>query len=314
VTVSVDTLADRVLRRLGVVTVPAADRPEVTATVTAASIAASALQALGVVVPASERGDVEAITPLEELARRALEMLAVCAPDEPPLPDDLTTATTTIQALNDSMLARGMVPWQANAIPESASEDYTQLGAIYLAPAFGKAGDVTQRPAIEARIARIALVAQAQAMGETKVGDISASLTARGLIDWTEIPASAAEAYIQMTTIALAPAFGQDADPKLYAALEARVERIAIIARAPQDAHDAIMAVHTDLAAAGKIRWSVFDIPPAAEFPYVVIASNRLAPQFGVTPDPPAELLARATLARIIALPTSGEVTRAEYF
>jgi hypothetical protein len=313
-TVTVDTLADRVLRRLGVVTVPAGDRPPSKATVTPTSIAESALQALGVVVPQSERGDVEAVTPLPELARRALEMLAVFAPDEDPLPDDLTTAETTIQALNDSMLARGMVPWQADAISEAAAQDYAQLGAIYLAPTFGKAGDVTQRPVIEARIARVALVAQAQAMAEAKVADITASMNARGIIDWTEIPASAAEAYIQMVTITLAPVFGQESDPKLYAALESRVERIAIVARAPQDAHDAIMAVHTDLAAADKIRWSVFDIPTAAEFPYVVIAANRLAPQFDVKPDAPAELLGRATLARIIALPTSGEVTRAEYF
>jgi hypothetical protein len=112
----------------------------------------------------------------------------------------------------------------------------------------------------------------------------------------------------------LAPLFGVEADPKLYSVLEARVRQISVVARAPEDARDAVMAVHTELSSSDKIRWSVFDIPQAAEMPYVVKASNRIAPSFEAAVDPRAEAQADAILARLIALPTSGEVTRAEYF
>ena len=384
-TVTVPTIAAAALQRLGVI-VPASDRPANTATVTVTSIAASALQRLGVIVPAADRTLVTAITALTDLGTRVLETLGVVASDEAPSSDDLNTATTAIQALNDSMLARGLVAWEADAILESASEEYTQLGAIYLAPAFGKAADVSQRPVIEARISRIALVANAQAMAETKVAEViagmvargildrtdipasaaeeyiqmtagelatvfgqdapdpalrpalearvaritlvanaqglaeakvaelSASMVARGLVGWTDIPASAAEQYIQITALALAPLFGQEADPKLFEMLEERIRQISVIARAPEDAQDAVMAVHGELASADKVRWSVFDIPPAAENPYVVKATNRLAMSFEAAVDARAEAQADAVLARIIALPTSGEVTRVEYF
>ena len=48
--------------------------------------------------------------------------------------------------------------------------------------------------------------------------------------------------------------------------------------------------------------------------PYVVKAANRIAMNFGKDVDARAEAQADVLLARIIALPTSGEVTRAEYF
>jgi hypothetical protein len=314
VTTTVAALADRVLGRLDIVIVPVSERPANTATVPVASIAASALQRLGVIIPASGRTPVTAITPLADLGSRALEMLGVFDPGEAPSAADLATATTAIQALNDSMLARGMVAWQADAIPEAASEEYTQLGAIYLAPGFGKAADVAQRPIIEARIGRIALVMNAQPMAEAKVAELNASMIARGNVSWTDIPASAAEQYIQITALALAPLFGQEADVKLFAMLEDRIRQISVIARAPDDAKDAVMAVHTELASSDKVRWSVFDIPPSAEMPYIIKAANRIAMNFGKDVDARAEAQADVLLARIIALPTSGEVTRAEYF
>jgi hypothetical protein len=314
VATTVDMLADRVLGRLDIVIVPVSERPQNTAIVSVQSVAASALQRLGVIVPASARPPMPVITPIAYLATRALEMLAVVAPDEDPLPDDLDTATDMIRALNDSLISRGQVAWQGDAIPESASVDYIHLAAIWLAPSFGKTGDVAQRPVIEARIARIALIAGAQAMAEAKVNELNASMIARGNIDWTDIPMAAAEQYIQITALALAPVFGQEADPKLFLMLEERIRQISVIARAPQDARDAVMAVHTELSSSDKVRWSVFDIPPSAEQPYVVKAANRIAMNFGKQVDARAEAQADAVLARIIALPTSGEVMRVVYF
>ena len=129
-TTTVATLADRVLGRLDIVIVPVSERPANTATVSVTRIAASALQRLGVIVPASDRAAITLTTPLADIGSRALEMLGVFDPGEAPSAADLATATTAIQALNDSMLARGMVAWQADAIPESASEEYTDRKSV----------------------------------------------------------------------------------------------------------------------------------------------------------------------------------------
>jgi predicted deacylase len=89
---------------------------------------------------------------------------------------------------------------------------------------------------------------------------------------------------------------------------------MAVILGAPDVAEEAVMSVHNALVARGLARFSVFDIPVAAEMPYEMLAANRLAPVFDKQANPNDEVLATRTLVQIIALPTSGETTRVEYF
>jgi hypothetical protein len=92
------------------------------------------------------------------------------------------------------------------------------------------------------------------------------------------------------------------------------VRKVAMIMQAPDEASDAVMAVHNDLSARGLVRWSSQDIPDAAGTAYQMLAANLLAPSFGGQADPAADALARISLARMIALGTSGERVTAEYF
>ena len=214
-TVTVATLADRVLDRLGVVAIPVGERPAMTETVPFATIATMALVELGVI-----------------------------ASDETPIPSDQALALDKVASVNAALIAQGSVWWSGNVVPRAFVEEYTKLTAAQMASAFGKAVD----------------------------------------------PASV----------------------KLF---EARVTNGANVYKAPAAAHEAVMAVHTELAAADKVRWSSFDIPPSAEQPYVVKAANRIAMNFDSgAVDPRAEVQADIVLARVIALPTSGEVTPAVYF
>jgi hypothetical protein len=169
---------------------------------------------------------------------------------------------------------------------------------------------------LEQRVATVSRVLRAQNLALAKVGEVQASLTAQALVFWddTGIPTSVAEENTQLTVMALAPTFGEKADLALVGPLEARVKRASMVYRAPTDAQDAVMAVHNDLSARGKVRWSVWDIPPAAEEPYVVKAANLLAPLFAMDADPRAEIAADIALARMIALESSGELVRADYF
>jgi len=66
--------------------------------------------------------------------------------------------------------------------------------------------------------------------------------------------------------------------------------------------------------ARGLARFSVFDIHPAAEMPYELLAANRLARLFEQPADPGAEMIATRQLAQIVQLDSSGERVRVEYF
>jgi hypothetical protein len=74
------------------------------------------------------------------------------------------------------------------------------------------------------------------------------------------------------------------------------------------------MDVHANLVARGLARWTSLDIPDAASEPYTMLAANRLAPLFEKPASQSDEVMASRALAQIVALPTSGERTPAEYF
>lgn len=217
-TATVAALAARVVRRLGLAAVDAAERPAITETV-----------------------------PVDALAARALQWIGAVAADEAPQPADLTLARDKLRALNEAQVAAGNASWPADAIPLAVAEEMVMLAAMHLGPAFGKAADPQGLPAIEARIRRAAAVARAQAAAE-----------------------------------------------------------------------QAVLDVHAWLDASGRARWTVWDIPDFAEGPYVVLAANLLAPQygpaFGAMVDELGEARALRQLAQVVALPTSGEAMRPEYF
>jgi hypothetical protein len=154
------------------------------------------------------------------------------------------------------------------------------------------------------------------ALAQSKLAAVQDSLTSQALVWWdnTGIPSALREEYTKMTAAQMATAFGKQADPAVYALLENRVRRMALVFTGPERATEAVQAVHDDLTARGRARWSVFDLPPAAELPYELLAANRLAPLFEKPADAAADVLAMRSLAQIIALPSSGERVVAEYF
>jgi hypothetical protein len=154
------------------------------------------------------------------------------------------------------------------------------------------------------------------AYAETKTRALHDSLVAQGLVAWTAdaIPAAVSEDMVRLVALHLAPAFGKTGDPAQLDAIESRIRRISLLATAPQVAEQAVMDVHAGLDARGVTRWSVFDIPDHVEGPYVVLAANLAAPQFGLPVDQAAEVRALRELAQVIALRSSGGHVRTEYF
>lgn len=314
--VTVSIIAERVLRRLGVSVVPVADRPVVSTRTAPGDIATAALVALGVIatdaVPPSQANNV----PVEKIGTLALVRLAVIASDETPAAADLALAIETIASIHANLVATGNADWPLEGITTAVVEEYTGLGALHMSSAFGKAGDMQAAAALEARIANVARIARAYDLALTKVSEVQATLISQGVVSWDNlgIPTALAEEYTRLVAATLASSFGQQIDPKMIAALEARVRRVALIMRAPQDAEEAVMSVHDSMAARGLARWSVFDIHVAAEMPYELLAANRLAALYDRPADPQAEVLAVRQLAQIVALGTSGEPVYGEYY
>lgn len=155
-----------------------------------------------------------------------------------------------------------------------------------------------------------------QNLAFAKVSAVHDALVAQAIARWTihSIPQAVSEEYTKLAAVWLASSFGKAADPQMVPVLEARVRKTAMIMQAPDEAATAVVAVHRSLTARGLARWSVFDIPDAVEEPYVMLAANQLAPSFGMQADPAAAVGAAAMLAKVIALPTSGERVPVEYF
>jgi hypothetical protein len=190
------------------------------------------------------------------------------------------------------------------------------LTALQIAPVFEVKADPAQRPVLEARIRRISLVLQAQTLAETKVAAVHDSLVSQAFVSWdiTAIPQAVSEEYSTLTALHLAPLFEVKADAAQQSVIEARVRKISMVMGAMDIAVGAIMGVQLDLAARGLSRWSVFDIPPAMEDVMVLLAAYELAPQFGMKAEPRDVVAAERSIARYIALPTSGERVTAEFF
>jgi hypothetical protein len=157
-----------------------------------------------------------------------------------------------------------------------------------------------------------------QALALEKVRAVQASLTAQALVWWTDdaVPYALVEEYTKLAALMMASSFGRSVDPALAALLEARIRRISLVLSAPDEATDAVMDTHRDLAARGLARWSSFDIPDAVAGAYAVLAADRLAPMYPSAgkQDPREMLAAERAIMRYVSLPSSGEHVRAEYF
>jgi len=196
---TVSDLAERALRRLGVVVVPEADRPAITATVTINAIGTTALQELGVV-----------------------------ASDETPAPTDQALAESKARTVHASLAATGAVAWSESAIPQSVIEDYAKLTAGQMASSFGKQADPQVMALLETRVRRASVVLYAPEMARNAVMDVHRGLVATGWADWTtqDIPDAACDPYVVMACVTLAPTFGVQFDPRQGIVAQQQLRRI----------------------------------------------------------------------------------------
>ena len=155
-----------------------------------------------------------------------------------------------------------------------------------------------------------------QALALDKVASVHAALDAQGVVWWdgTAVPRAFVEEYAKLTAAQASSSFGKASSPEAVAMLEGRVRKGAMVLSADDNAVQAVMAVHQDLVMRGIARWTSADIPDALGEPYAMLAADALAPLFDVKTDPADARSAMVAIHRYVALPTSGERVRAEYF
>jgi hypothetical protein len=186
-TVSVATLGERALRRLGVAIVPEAERPSLIVTVPAATIATNALIELGVI-----------------------------ASDETPSTTDQALALAKTNSVHDSLVAQSFVRWTVGAIPQAVAEEYIKLTAAAAATAFGKQADLQAYTALEQRVRKIAMMMQAGDEATVAVLAVHRDLVARDMARWSsfDIPDAAEQSYVMLAAQLLAPSFGGQVNPQ----------------------------------------------------------------------------------------------------
>jgi hypothetical protein len=316
VTVSISTLAQQALRRLGVRIVPLADSPTLTEMVPAATIATNALVELGVLNSDGERATatvspaaiatsalvdlgvlnsdltlaVPATVPQATIATNALVELGVIAADETPSTADQALAVDTVASVHGSLAAQGIALWDVSAIPRAFAEEYTKLTAAMSASSFGKTVDPAILALLEGRIRIGAQVLNADpAFMLDIVLRVHDSLAAQGIASWTSaaIPHSFAEEYTKLTAAYAAAAFGMASDQAIVALLEDRVRKGATVLNADMALMlGKVASVHASLDAQGVVWWTGDAVPRAFAEEYTKLTVASAAASLGKQIDP----------------------------
>ena len=185
-TVSIATIAQKALRRLGVRVVPLDDSPTLTEMVSFATIATAALVELGVI-----------------------------ASDETPIPSDQALMLDKVASVHAALDAQGVVWWAVGSVPRAFTEEYVKLVALFAATSFGKPSSPQEVALLEGRIRKGAMVLSADDNAQQAVQAVHDDLVMRGIARWTslDIPDVVGEQYAIMAADRLAPLFDEGPDP-----------------------------------------------------------------------------------------------------
>lgn len=197
-TVSIATIGQKALRRLGVRVVPLDDSPTLTEMVPVATIATAALVELGVI-----------------------------ASDETPIPSDQALLLDKVASVHAALDAQGVVWWSKDAIPRAFTEEYTKLAASWAATSFGKSADPQLVASLEARVRKGAMVLSSDDQANQAVQAVHDNLVMRGVARWSvfDIPNPVGDAYSVLAADRMAPLFGMDTVPADTRAAEVAIYR-----------------------------------------------------------------------------------------
>lgn len=252
-----------------------------------------------------------------EYAARVMEIRMIVLSG--PLGQSLAEAK--VAATHEELNALALVSWGLGAVPTGYAEYYVDLTSSKLAPIYkpdtDRKANIEADAVVLAAMKRAGFVSGALARAVDRVRVVHEELNAIGLVSWDigSIPLSASDAYMAMASSKMQAEGGLPLTNPEYASWQQRVRMIAMGGAAGQAlAEQKIRAVHFDLEARGRVRWTIWDLPSFAEEPYVLKAAVLLAPECFVKVDPTWDIQAERDLMRIVSLPSGGEPVIADYF
>lgn len=236
-----------------------------------------------------------------------------------------TLAVQKVQSVHDVLVSAGLVSWTLDdGVPLAFSDDYIAMAAVLLSPIMGRPQTPADRQAdqaawdaAEGRIRRSALIATAQDRAVAKVRAVYGELTAIGLVDYdiNLLPGAIGDAIAGLAASELGPDFGKEETPAALEARWTRIRQVAMGGPAGQKlAEQKVIAIHESLAARGRVRWSLWDLPVFAEEDYCFMAATWLADEVGVKANPAWWPAAEMDLIRIVSVPTNYGTVKATYF
>jgi hypothetical protein len=299
---TVTELGARVLRRLGVVAVAAADRPSITATSTITDIAGRALQSLGIIVTDAERPALSATVTVTTLGEMTLQSLGVIVPASArPAVGTATAADIAERALQNL----GIVVPEADRPVNTATVTVTELAARALQaldiPVPASAWPTISTTVTVSAIALGALVrlgvvasdetplADDQTIAESQVLAVHETLVRRGLVTFADTgdpERAVSQDYACCRRCSWRPASASRPTRAQRAVIEARIGWSSLVQRAQALAEARLQAIHAGLVAAGLAGYLNSAIPVSVAEPLVQMLMIELAPVFGKQADP----------------------------
>jgi hypothetical protein len=233
-------------------------------------------------------------------------------------------ALAKVAAVHDELVSAGLVSWPLTAVPQSQAENYVTMAATLLAPVMGRPqtppdrqADQAAWDAAEGRIKRASMIAGVQDRAIARVREVYGELNALGLVsyDINTIPSAVSDAMAGLAAATLGPDFGKDEAPDALAARWMRIKQVAMAGPAGQAlAEQEVRSAFQSLEARGRVRDSIYAMPPWLEDPVTSLAAASLAPQLGLKSDPTWVPKAELELMQIHSLPTNYGTVKAQYF
>ena len=187
--VSIGTIAQKALRRLGVRVVPLDDSPTLTE-----------------MVPFRHHrhGEASCRVGRHRLGRNA-----------DPVRSGGDHARTKSPRVHAALDAQGVVWWPVGSVPRAFTEEYTKLVALFAATSFGKPSSPQEVALLEGRVRKGVMVLSADDNAQQAVQAVHDDLVMRGIARWTslDIPDVVGEQYAIMAADRLAPLFDEGPDP-----------------------------------------------------------------------------------------------------
>ena len=264
--VTVETLGQRVLQRLGLSLVAGTSRPTDAGTTTKASMASQALRRLGVtVLEPNERAGLTGTRTLTEMGASVLRHLGVMAvPFEQAGPQSAPVSRAEVASRALRMVGvNPAFPGFATATVDAAmlaTRTLRRLGVI--------ASDESPSP-------------NDQDVALTTIVDVHERLTAGGIATWAvdATPRYMAQHYEMLAANLLAPSFGKVSEFSNYAAIMQEARAVALTGGRGQALAEAkVTEVHSSLARRGLADWTSDVVPAAFAADVEVIVAAYLAP------------------------------------